>query len=120
MLGRTVAEALPEAVAQGYLGHLDKVFATGEAMEMDGAVYDVGGGPDVGQRRYLDFVYQPVTDAQQKVTGIFVTGVDVTECTLAQNAIREQHMQFHTLAQVMPNHVWTATPDRAGDRHCHP
>ncbi|MGR3200180.1 MAG: PAS domain S-box protein [Paracoccus sp. (in: a-proteobacteria)] len=111
VLGRTVAEALPEAVAQGYLGHLDKVFATGEAMEMDGAVYDVGGGPDVGQRRYLDFVYQPVTDAQQKVTGIFVTGVDVTERTLAQNAIREQHMQFHTLAQVMPNHVWTATPD---------
>ncbi|WP_265500882.1 hybrid sensor histidine kinase/response regulator [Paracoccus beibuensis] len=116
VLGRTVAEALPDAVQQGYLDHLNRVFASGEAVRMNGAVYDVSVEPTGAvQRRYLDFVYQPMTDAQRKVTGIFVTGIDVTERIAAQTAIKEQHAQFRTFAQAMPNHVWTAPPDGQSD-----
>jgi PAS domain-containing protein len=32
VLGKTVADALPDAVAQGYLEHLDRAFQTGEAL----------------------------------------------------------------------------------------
>ena len=34
------------------------------------------GGPVA--TRYLDFVYQPIKDADGRVSGIFVEGVDVT------------------------------------------
>jgi diguanylate cyclase (GGDEF)-like protein/PAS domain S-box-containing protein len=79
VLGKTVAEALPEAADQGYLDLLNQVYSTGIAFSSTGSKYDVQavpGGPT--ESRYLDFVYQPITDGQGKVTGIFVEGVDVT------------------------------------------
>jgi PAS domain S-box-containing protein len=80
VLGRTVAEALPDAAAQGYVELLDRVYRTGEAHVARGAKYTVPatpGGP--AEDRYVDFVYQPIRNATGKVTGIFVDGVDVTD-----------------------------------------
>lgn len=37
VLGRTVAEALPQAVEQGYVAHMDRVFDSGEAYAATGA-----------------------------------------------------------------------------------
>ena len=83
VLGRTVAEALPEAVAQGYVDLLDQVMRSGEAYHATGARFTAehaSGGP--GRDRYVDFVYQPIRDGANAVSGIFVEGVDVTERTL--------------------------------------
>jgi len=80
VLGRTVAEALPDAVEQGFLDLLDGVFANGEAFTAHGMLYAVQaepGGPV--DDRYLDFVYQPIRDATGAVVGIFVEGADVTD-----------------------------------------
>ena len=85
VLGRTVAEALPEAIKQGYVDLLDRVYASNEAFTSTGAKYEMQlepGGPV--EERYLDFVYQPVTDAEGRVTGIFVDGYDVTDRELAE------------------------------------
>ncbi|RYY27565.1 MAG: PAS domain S-box protein [Sphingomonadales bacterium] len=116
VIGKTVAEALPDAVEQGYLALLDKVFASGEALVSTGAQLDVrpvAGGPVT--KRYIDFVYQPMVDGDGKVTGIFVDGVDVTARVQAQEAIDASRSQFRTFAQAMPNHVWTAPPSGALD-----
>ncbi|VTU45327.1 hybrid sensor histidine kinase/response regulator [Variovorax sp. PBL-E5] len=89
VLGRTLAEALPEAVEQGYLARLDQVFASGEAFAASGAKFSVEavpGGPVV--ERCLDFVCQPIKDADGTVTGIFVEGADVTEREQAQEQLR--------------------------------
>ncbi|HET9865196.1 MAG TPA: ATP-binding protein [Steroidobacteraceae bacterium] len=90
ILGRPAAEALPEAVEQGYLQLLDRVYASGEAFAAVGARYEYAGGPN-GETitRYLDFVYQPIKEADGKVSGIFVTGVDMTTRALAEAALRE-------------------------------
>lgn len=80
VLGRTVAEALPDAAAQGFVELLDTVYRTGEAYSTKDALYAVQArvdGPVVD--RYVDFVYQPVRDADGNVAGIFVEGSDVTE-----------------------------------------
>jgi diguanylate cyclase (GGDEF)-like protein/PAS domain S-box-containing protein len=90
VLGKTVAEALPDAVAQGYLGILDGVFRSGKPYSSIGARYEVQpvpGGP--GQERFVDFIYQPLTDNTGAVTGIFVEGVDVTARTRAETALVE-------------------------------
>jgi signal transduction histidine kinase len=97
VLGRTVAEALPEAAAQGYVNLLDSVFRSGTATTSFGAKYvmeDGAGG--VVRERYVDFVYQPIEDENGRVTGVFVDGHDVTaqkeaEIALSNNAaLREQ------------------------------
>jgi PAS domain-containing protein len=64
VVGKTVAEALPDAVAQGYLDLLDGVVASGKAHRSSGARYAVQavpGGPI--DERIVDFVYQPVVES---------------------------------------------------------
>ncbi|GJE53694.1 Sensor histidine kinase RcsC [Methylobacterium thuringiense] len=98
VVGGTVAETLPDAAAQGYVDLLDAVFRSGKAHRATGARYDVQavpGGPV--NERYLDFVYQPITDAHGAVSGIFVEGHDVTERTLAEVALRENEARYRTL-----------------------
>ena len=88
VLGRIVAEALPDAVEQGYLELLDRVYASGEAFAASGARYVFRTqDSDAEVERFLDFVYQPIKDSAGAVTGIFVEGVDVTDRTLASTAL---------------------------------
>ncbi len=85
VVGKTIAQALPEAAEQGYIDILDQIFRTGEAYTATSARWAVD-GPDGGPpvERLLDFVYQPITDSQGAVTGIFVEGFEVTSQARAQ------------------------------------
>jgi len=77
LIGRTVAEALPELVEQGYVDRLDEVFHTGKAHVALASEYR---RTIDGQERtsVVDFVFQPIKDHEGKVTGVFVEGFDVT------------------------------------------
>ena len=98
VLGRSVGEALPEAVSQGFVGLLDQVFATGEPFVANGLRFEVQPTPDGPMReRFLDFVYQPIRDASGVITGIFVEGADVTERTLAAAALRDSEARYKAL-----------------------
>ncbi len=90
IVGRTVAEAIPDMAAQGYLELLDEVYRSGQAFTSTGARLEVPAA-DGSQRveRYVDFVYQPITDIDGKVTGIFVEGFDVTSARSDAQAVRE-------------------------------
>ena len=88
VVGRSVAEALPDAVAQGYLALLDEVYRTGKPFSATAAKYAVQVSPEGPiDERYLDFVYQPMTDRDGSVSGILVQGVDITARTNAQRAL---------------------------------
>ena len=79
IVGHPIAEALPDAAAQGYVALLDAVYASGVPYLANGAKYAMQvtpGGPIVD--RYVDFVFQPVVDSAGTVTGIFIEGVDIT------------------------------------------
>jgi PAS domain S-box-containing protein len=102
VVGRTVAEALPEAVAQGYLKLLDEVFASGKAFTASGYQFAVEAdeGAEVDER-YLDFVYQPLRDGSGAVAGIFVEGVDVTERLAATKALEASEARYRTLFETI-------------------
>jgi PAS domain S-box-containing protein len=88
-VGKTVREALPDVEGQGFFELLDKVYATGErfvAWQTPLNVRTVPDGPL--EERFLDFIYEPVTDEHGVVTGIFVEGHDVTEQKRAEAALR--------------------------------
>jgi PAS domain S-box-containing protein len=89
-IGKSIAEALPDAVEQGYLDQLNRVFESGAAFVANGARYvaqSSAGGPQ--REHFVDFVFQPIKDRSGKVTGIFVHGADVTERMRAFAALRE-------------------------------
>ncbi|MGN7293310.1 PAS domain-containing protein [Rhizobium sp. SAFR-030] len=108
--GRTVRDALPDLVGQGFYELLDKVYRTGESYSAFGARISLKPTKvDDAEERFLDFIYQPLRDQSGNVSGIFVQGHDVTQLKRAQEAARESEDRFRTLAQSMPDHVWTAT-----------
>lgn len=88
ILGKTVAEALPEAVEQGYVNILDTVFATGEPFVAQGARFYIAPlESEQREERILDFVYQPLREEDGTISGIIVIGVDITERKLAEKAL---------------------------------
>lgn len=90
LLGLTIREAIPEAAAQGYVDLLDHVYASGEPFVGRGALFEVerprGSRPEP---IYVDFIYQPLRDADGRIDGIFVQGHDVTEQHRAMAALRQ-------------------------------
>ena len=97
-LGRTVSEAVPEAAGQGYIELLDRCYRTGEpfrGLETPIQLQRTLDGPL--ETRLIDFIYQPITDAAGKVTGIFVEGYDVTDRVSAQSALLESESRYRTL-----------------------
>jgi signal transduction histidine kinase len=88
LLGFPIAEAMPETVDQGFVKLLDDVYATGKAFIATAAEYLPSNAPH-SEKRYVDFVYQPIKDADGKVYGIFVEGADVTARAKADSALRD-------------------------------
>lgn len=83
LLGRPVAQALPEIVEQGFVDLLDGVLASGKPyfgrneqifLEIEGRMEEM----------FLEFIYQPIFGDDGEPSGVFVQGYDVTEEVRAQ------------------------------------
>lgn len=89
IIGKSVAEALPEVVEQGFVDVLDRVFQTGKPFVAEGARIMLNSRPGgAGEIRYLDFVYQPIMTGK-RVVGIFVQGHDVTAQKVSQARLED-------------------------------
>jgi signal transduction histidine kinase/PAS domain-containing protein len=85
--GRPVAEALPEAAAQGFVALLDRVLTTGEPFAGREVPYRRPDAAGVEDLRYVDFVYQALAEADGTRSGVFVHGVDVTDQVRARGEV---------------------------------
>jgi PAS domain S-box-containing protein len=79
LIGRTVAEALPEVAEQGFVDVLDKVFSTGESFLAEDITVKLANAAGVLEDRYLTFIYQPHYDEHENIVGILVFGFDVAD-----------------------------------------
>jgi PAS domain S-box-containing protein len=88
LVGRVVAEALPEVVGQGFVTVLDTVRRTGEpyVARNERVGLERAGGKGI-EDRHLDFIFQPIFD-HSEVTGIFIQGHDVTDQVAAEERQR--------------------------------
>lgn len=78
VLGRTIEDALPEVVGQGFVDLLDSVWTSAEPHVGRGTAVLLDRSDGTREQRFVDFIYQPV-HKDGAVTGIFVQGHDVTE-----------------------------------------
>ena len=89
VIGKTVAEALPEIESQGFIALLDTVYRTGEAyVGRRVPLSFAGDGDEKPKSTFVDFVYQPILDAAGEVSGIFVEGTDVTDHVNAERRLQ--------------------------------
>ena len=112
LIGKTIRDALPEVADQGYFEMLDQVYTTGQPISGRAVSVMLHRTPDAEpEQRFVDFSYQPIRSADERVSGVFVEGVDVTEKQRAVAAVLESEERFRTLTEAMRNHAWTARPD---------
>jgi PAS domain S-box-containing protein len=91
ILGKPVAEALPEAAEQGFIRILDEIYRTGQPFVGRNIEVDLQRSPGAPlERRVVDFVYQPITEGSS-VAGVFVEGSDITERARAEELRETQN-----------------------------
>jgi len=126
IIGKTVAQALPELRGQGFIDLLDKVYESGEPHVGRETEVTLQRSPnEPPQQVYLDFVYQPIVEGDGQRAGIVAHGSNVTAAVLArreaERLLRESEQarqdseaseaRYRFLANSIPVHVWTATPE---------
>ncbi|GAA4041131.1 hypothetical protein GCM10022409_28920 [Hymenobacter glaciei] len=92
LVGKPVAEAMPELVGQPVLDLLDEVYQTGKtyrASEMLVQLDHHNDGRRELEKRYYNFIYQARHNQQGAVNGIFVFAYDVTLQVLARHDVQE-------------------------------
>jgi PAS domain S-box-containing protein len=107
VVGRTLTEALPDAIAARHAELLSTIYHGGEAYTAHGAKFalqNTAGGQ--AEERYADLVYQPVKDMTGAVTGILIEGSDVTARVLAEAALRESEARFREIADAASLLIW--------------
>ncbi len=120
-VGRTVREVFPELEGQGYLELLDEVYSTGKAIVTHAMELRLKGNDET---QFIDFVYQPIRDADGTTTGIFVGGYEVTQAHRAAAALRESEARLLEVNANLERQViqrtqargrtWQVSPDLLG------
>ena len=105
IIGKTIRELVGEDAYPEFRRLMDRVFS-GETVHHE-ASFDNKDGT-VG---YFSNCYIPDFDEAGKVIGFVATGTDVTEKFLALQKATKLATEFRTLADSMPQIVWTANPD---------
>jgi PAS domain S-box-containing protein len=96
LLGKPIAEAMPELMDQPIFGLLDQVYRTGETYRADEMLVQLDHNNEGSQeleKRYYNFTYQARRNEQQVIIGVFVFAYDVTPQVKArqQAAYQEEH-----------------------------
>ena len=113
LIGKPVREAFPDLRGQTFFGLLDHVFETGKAVTgRERPLHIVRSPGGEAEERFLDFVFQPITDPAGTVTGIFAQGHDVTDQHRAELALRESEERFRLVADSAPVPMWVTKLDR--------
>ena len=116
LLGRTVEEAIPEVVGQGFTAILDRVLATGEPFigrEMPVLLQRTPDGPL--EQRYLDFVYQAIVEADGHRSGVVAHGSDVTEQVRTRRDVERSRDQVAQLQELTAALAATTTAEEVAE-----
>ena len=84
-IGRPARDVFPELEEQGFFELLAGVWITGEPYSAHATPVRLAGET---ADRFIDMRYQPIRDGAGRITGIFVSGYDVTDAIRTAGALR--------------------------------
>ncbi|MEO7494430.1 MAG: PAS domain S-box protein [Massilia sp.] len=83
--------------------------ATGNEAARD--IFEIAPYGSSGERRTILMQSTPIHDAINNVVGSVVSQVDITDQIRTEAALRESEAKFRTIANAMPQMVWSTLPD---------
>ena len=96
VIGRKLFDLFPETAAQGFDKILGDIYATGKPFYgNEFPLFFLKNGKDF--HGYFDFVYQPILDAQNNVTGVISIAIDVTDKVATRSKIEESEKKYRAL-----------------------
>ncbi|MCF6131839.1 PAS domain-containing protein [Flavobacterium wongokense] len=101
VLNKPLFEGLPEAREQGFEVLLESVYATGEKFEANERLVSL---PRTGklENTYLNFVYEPLREANGEITGIVASAADVTKQVIDRTKLEETEQKVRALVENAP------------------
>ena len=100
-VGLSAAQVFPEAAAEGFIGLLDLVRTSGQRHEGLHASGVIETTRPSEMQRLMGFIYEPLRDADQSVSGILIQGHDVSELLQSREHLRAANMRYATLLDSM-------------------
>ncbi len=111
-IGKPLFKSMPDFKTQGIKELLDNVMESGTPFYGNEVEFFVQRN-NKREKCFFNFVYQPVQENNDEVTGIIVVVSEITEQVLARKAIEESEAQFRQVANLMPGKITNA--DAAGN-----
>ncbi|OJX28436.1 MAG: hypothetical protein BGO86_07430 [Chryseobacterium sp. 36-9] len=110
VIGKKLAEALPELDGQPFINILKDIFKTKKtyAAKEDKVLLEVDG---ILKTLYFNFSYKPLINPNGEVYAILNFATNVTDLVLAKKEIEEKEEKYRNLADSLPIIVWTADKD---------
>ena len=110
LIGKNIKDALPELEGQGFYEMLDEVYKSGKPFIGNELVVKIDDGEGV-KPSYVDFIYQPIFNHLEDVTGIFVHAVDVTAKVKARKKLEVSENELRNLIDTIPALLWITGPE---------
>ena len=106
-LNKPVFDLLPELRDQGIKELLDNVYNTGERFVMQELAINLIRKGKL-ENAFVKFVYEPLREADGSISGVMALAHEITEQVVARKKVEESETHFRTMADMMPQKVWTA------------
>lgn len=100
-LGKPTFEVFPELIEQGFREVLTHVYTTGERFINNDTPIELFRNGKLSTA-YINFVYEPLRDAENEITGIIAIGVEVTGQNEARRKVEASEKNFRNLIGQAP------------------
>jgi PAS domain S-box-containing protein len=94
IIGKSIFEVVPEVSKQGFEELLSLVYNTGETYRAYRVPLNTSDNRGGTRSIYIDFVYEAYRESDNKISGIIVVAIDVTEQALSRKLIEESEAEL--------------------------
>lgn len=101
IIGKPLAEAVPELKGQPFLQMLDDVYTSGESFQTRGSLIKII-QQGIPIEKYYDFTYTPVFDSEGNVYAILDIAIDVTEQMYDRQKLEKSEQEIRSLIESSP------------------
>ena len=111
LIGKSVREAVPEAVEQGFVALLDRVYQSGEPFSGTETSIDLKQLDGTMKSFYISFTYHPLRITGGSIKGVVAVAIDVTEQVKIKQALKKSNQDLMDERDLRENFVAALSHD---------